>query len=58
MCTRMQATLAFGGWSPDLTFLWRVTRDDLERAGFDMKEINKVTSEPTSGTAEGLHINM
>ena len=46
-----------GGWSSDFGFLWRICRDDLVRAGFDMKPINIVSSEPSDIAHEGLHIN-
>ena len=38
-------------------FRWRLTRQDLIDAGFDMKSIDEDTSEP-DGTSDGLHINV
>ncbi|CAJ1945298.1 unnamed protein product [Cylindrotheca closterium] len=47
-----------GGWSSDFGFLWRLCREDLIRAGFDMRDIDLASSEPVSdGSNEGLHIN-
>jgi hypothetical protein len=30
-----------GGWSPSFKFVWRVTRDELVKAGFKMKELDQ-----------------
>ena len=49
--------IGIGGWSPDLCFLWRITRDDMIRFGFDMKAIGRLSSEPVRGKTPGLHIN-
>ena len=47
-----------GGWSSDFGFLWRLVREDLVRAGFDMKPIDLSSSEPLDATEPtGLHIN-
>ncbi len=46
-----------GGWSPDFTIHWRITRRDLVSLGFNMKHINKYKQEPLDVTTEGLHIN-
>ena len=48
-----------GGWSPTLKFMWRITRDELCAAGFDMKKINadgEAARAPT--TDDSLHINV
>ena len=49
-----------GAWSPasDFNFMFRLTRDDLIRAGFDMKAINDDTCEPDGASDDGLHINV
>jgi hypothetical protein len=46
-----------GGWSPDLLFRWRLSRDDLVHAGFDMKLLRHDTGEPDLD-ARGVHINV
>mmetsp|Transcript_4851 Transcript_4851/g.11525 ORF Transcript_4851/g.11525 Transcript_4851/m.11525 type:complete len:935 (-) Transcript_4851:1191-3995(-) len=43
-----------GGWSEDFGFLWRIARETLEAAGFDMRPIYLPSNEPG---VEGLHIN-
>ena len=48
--------IGIGGWSADMSFLWRITSQDLQAMGFDMKPVDNFTSEPT-GQAKGLHIN-
>lgn len=48
-----------GGWSPDLSFFWRLTRDDLETCNFNMRELdleNARAADMAKGTDE-LHIN-
>ena len=37
--------------------MWRLSRDDLIRSGFDMKALAANTSEP-DGSSDGLHINI
>jgi len=46
-----------GGWSSDFSFLWRITRQTMVDAGFDMKPIKLKSMEPTDPKAAGLHIN-
>lgn len=55
-----------GGWSPDLRFVWRLTRKDMVDAGFDMQEIDdngvernrwRKADDLPPGHAEQLHIN-
>jgi len=48
-----------GAWSPHdhFDFVWRLTREDLGQAGFDMKAINEDTCK-LDGTNYGLHINI
>jgi len=45
-----------GGWSADFSFLWRLTRDTLVEAGFEMREI-KIPSNDPAYTDGFLHIN-
>ena len=42
------------GWSADFSFLWRLARETLVEAGFNMREIHIPSNEPG---VEGLHIN-
>ena len=46
-----------GGWSSTLDFMWRLSRDDLVRAGFDMRTIDDTSQEPDID-ASGHHINI
>jgi hypothetical protein len=48
-----------GAWSAQrhFDFMWRLSRDDLVRAGFNMKAIDEDTCEP-DGSSAGLHINV
>ena len=48
-----------GAWSPHehFNFMFRLTREDLVKAGFDMKAIDDGTEEPDIDE-EGLHINV
>ena len=45
-----------GGWSADFSFLWRLTRDTLVEADFEMREI-KIPSNDPAYTNGFLHIN-
>ncbi|MGH7974573.1 MAG: hypothetical protein ACREBR_03520 [bacterium] len=45
------------GYSSDLSFMWRLSRQDLVSTGFDMKALCSGITEPTA-TATGLHINV
>jgi hypothetical protein len=45
-----------GGWSADFNFLWRLTRDTLVEAGFQIREI-KIASNDPALTDSFLHIN-
>ena len=48
-----------GGWSPTFKFMWRVTRDDLLHAGFNMRMIDEEGETARVAAAEGeLHINV
>jgi hypothetical protein len=46
-----------GGWSPDVLFKWRLSRNDLVNGGFDMKHLEGEANEPEID-ALGLHINV
>ena len=41
----------------EFDFRWRLTREELIQAGFDMKAIDQDSGEP-HGTSDGLHINV
>jgi hypothetical protein len=41
----------------EFNFCWRLTRNNLIQAGFDMKAIDEESGKP-DGTSDGLHINM
>jgi len=58
-CSSDASYSGLGAWSPSdqFNFMWRITREDLIRAGFDMKSIDANTSEP-DGTVDGHHINV
>jgi hypothetical protein len=47
-----------GGWSAEFNFKWRLTRQDLINAGFDMKAIDADTQEPDGTDPDGEHINV
>ena len=49
-----------GGWSPTFQFMWRITRDDLVSAGFDMRAIDAEGREAALARADTatLHINV
>lgn len=46
-----------GGWSRILAYKWRLSREDLEAFGFDVKALEDGKHEPLLD-AEGLHINV
>jgi hypothetical protein len=46
-----------GGWSPCFAYKWRIMREDLLRAGFQLKPIRADTEEPIDPLAKGLLIN-
>jgi hypothetical protein len=51
-----------GGWSDNLRFLWRVTRNELISCGFPMRLIDSegeaLTLRPSPADDNGLHINL
>jgi hypothetical protein len=51
-----------GGWSEQLGFLWRITRDELIGCGIPMRLIDSegeaLTRRPSPADADGLHINL
>jgi hypothetical protein len=51
-----------GGWSPQLGFLWRITRDEMMACGLPMRLIDSegeaLTQQPSPADADGLHINL
>jgi hypothetical protein len=51
-----------GGWSRQLGFLWRITRDELHACGIPMRLIDSegeaLTLRPSPADADGLHINL
>ena len=52
------AYTGIGGWSPTFKFMWRITRADLVKAGFNMKAIDaEGEAARTSTEDDGLHIN-
>lgn len=47
-----------GAWSASFNFKWRLYREDLIDAGFDMKAIDDATQEPDGLDPNGEHINV
>jgi hypothetical protein len=51
-----------GGWSRQLGFLWRITRDELIACGIHMRltdsEGEALTRRPSPADTDGIHINL